>query len=181
MRRPFVISTGALALALLPAALYAQTPPAQQPPAQQPPAQQPPAQQPPAQTPPAVSKEPRTTVKGDAAVFLFQVKPDQTATFEELAVKVRDGLAKSDKPERKQQLASWKVYRAEPGMGANALYLLVVDPAVKGAEYDLLMLFSESLGAEAGTPANQEAMKKYVGAFASGVSLLTLTPVAGAK
>ena len=170
MRRPFVISTGALALALLPAVVSAQTPPAQPSPTQQPPAQQP--------TAPAAPKEPRTTLKGDAAVFLFQVKPDQTATFEELAGKVRDGLAKSDKPERKQQLASWKVYKAEPGMGGNALYLLVIDPAVKGAEYDLLMLFSESLGAEAGTPANQEAMKKYVGAFASGVSLLTLTPVA---
>ena len=169
MRRPFVITTGALALAILPAAVFAQTPPAQ------PAAQQPAAAQPAA----PAAKEPRMTFTGDAGIFLFQVKPDQTAVFEELAVKVKDGLAKSDKPERKQQLASWKLYKAGEPMGANALYVLVADPAVKNAEYDLLMLLAEALGTEAGTPANQELFKKYVGAFATGASRLSLTPVAG--
>jgi len=134
-----------------------------------------------AQTPPAQAAQaapaPRVFAS-DAGLVLNFIRPDKTADFEAVMTKLKEALQKSAKPERKQQLASWKVYKAEPGMGGNALYLLVIDPAVKGAEYDLLMLFSESLGAEAGTPANQEAMKKYVGAFASGVSLLTLTPVA---
>ena len=171
MRRPFVISIGALALAFLPAAVFAQTPPAGQTPAQ------PPAGQPPAQG--AAPKEPRATINSPAGIFLFQIKPDQTAAFEELAGKVKAGLAKSDKPERKQQLASWKLYKAGEQMGANALYVLVADPAVKGTEYDLLMLLAESLGPEAGTPENQALFKKYVEAFAAGANRLTLTPLAG--
>ena len=160
-----------LALALAPAAVFAQTPPAQTPP----------AQTQPAQTQPAAAdkpKEPRMSFTGEAGVFLFQIKPDQTAVFEELVGKVKEALGKSDKPERKQQLAGWKLYKAAEPMGEkNALYVFVADPAVKGAEYDLLMLLAEGLGANAGTAENQELFKKYVGAFAAGASRLNLTPV----
>ena len=78
MRRPFVISTGALALALLPAALYAQTPPAA-------PAQQPPPAQP---ATPAAPAKPALAFSGNAGLLLVQVKPDQTATFEEMMKKL---------------------------------------------------------------------------------------------
>src|SRR5688500_15556130 len=99
-----------LALALAPAAVFAQTPPAQTPP----------AQTQPAQTQPAAAdkpKEPRMSFTGEAGVFLFQIKPDQTAVFEELVGKVKEALGKSEKPERKQQLAGWKLYKAAEPMG----------------------------------------------------------------
>ena len=80
MRRPFVISTGALALALLPAALYAQTPAA-------PPAQQPPAQTPAQPAAPAEPAKPALAFSGNAGLLLVQVKPDQTAVFEEMMTK----------------------------------------------------------------------------------------------
>ena len=171
MRRSFVTSSCTLALALLPAAMFAQTPPAQNPPAQNPPAQTQPA--PGTEKP----KEPRMSFTGEAGVFLFQIKPDQTAVFEELVTKVKEGLAKSDKPERKQQLTGWKLYKAAEPSGQNTLYVLVADPAVKGAEYDLLMLLAESLGPAAGTPENQALFKKYVEAFAAGANRLNLTLV----
>ena len=171
MRRSFVTSSCTLAVALLPAAIFAQTPPAQNPPAQNPPAQTQPA--PGTEKP----KEPRMSFNSEAGVFLFQIKPDQTAVFEELVAKVKDSLSKSDKPERKQQLTAWKLYKAAEPMGANTLYVFVADPAVKGAEYDLLMLLAEGLGPAAGTPENQELFKKYVGAFAAGASRLNLTPL----
>jgi hypothetical protein len=174
MRRPLVtvaLTSCTLALAFLPAAVFGQNPPAQTSPAQ-------PAQtQPPAEGQPADKKEPRMSFTGEAGVFLFQIKPDQTAVFEELVTKVKEGLTKSDKPERKQQLAGWKLYKSAEPMGANTLYVFIADPAVKGAEYDLLMLLAESLGPTAGTPENQELFKKYVGAFAAGASRLNLTPV----
>jgi hypothetical protein len=156
-----------LALALLPAAVFAQNPPAQNPPAQTAPA---PAAQP-------EKKEPRMAFTGDAGVFLYQIKPDQTAVFEELFAKVKDALSKSDKPERKQQLAGWKLYKANEPSGANTLYVFIADPAVKTAEYDLLMLLAEGLGTAAGTPENQALFKKYVDAFAAGANRLNLTPV----
>jgi hypothetical protein len=168
MRRSLEITSCTLALALLPAALMAQTPPAGAAPAPAPAAQA-----------PAEKKEPRMSFTGNAGVFLYQIKPDQTAVFEELVAKVKEGLAKSDKPERKQQLTAWKLYKAAEPMSNNTLYVFVADPAVKGAEYDLLMLFAEALGPAAGTPENQELFKKYIGAFAAGASRLNLTAVGG--
>ena len=169
MRRTLVTTSCTLALALLPAALFAQTPPASATPAQTPPAAAP--------APTDKPKEPRMSFTGTSGVFLYQIKPDQTAVFEELVSKVKESLGKSDKPERKQQLAGWKLYKAAEPMSNNTLYVFVADPAVKGAEYDLLMLFAEGLGPAAGTPENQELFKKYIGAFAAGASRLNLTPV----
>lgn len=162
MRRSLVTTTCALVLALAPVALFAQDPPAQQ---------QPPAQQ------PAAPKEPGLTFTGEAGVLLFQIKPDQTAAFEDLLARVKDVLTKSEDPVRKQQLTGWKTYKAEEPMGANALYVLHVDPVVKGAEYDLLRLLVEGLGKDYATPENQAMVKKFVEVFAAGPSRLNLTPM----
>ena len=163
MRRPFVTSTCALLVALAPAVLFAQDPPAQQ---------QPAAQQ------PAAPKEPRVSFTGDAGVLLFTIKGAQTTAFEDLVAKVKAGLSSSEDPIRKQQLTGWKVYKAaEPAPGGDALYVLVADPAVKGAEYDPIMLLVESLGKDYSTPENQAMVKQFVEVFAN-VSRLNLTPIA---
>jgi hypothetical protein len=107
---------------------------------------------------------------------MFQIKPDQTSTFEELMGKVRDALGKSEHPVRKQQLSGWKVFKAAEPSGPNVLYLAVIDPSIPAAEYDPLVILSESLGTNAGTPENQEMLKKYAGVFA-GLSRLNLTPI----
>lgn len=167
MRRSVVTMTVTLALALAPAAAFAQTPPAAQPP----------AGQPPAAADPAAKKEPRISLTGSAGAFMFLIKPDQTANFEELMGKVKEALGKSENPVRKQQLAGWKVFKAAEPSGANALYLAVMDPAVPAAEYDPLAILAESLGTTAGTPENQELLKKYAAVFA-GLNRLNLTPVA---
>ena len=172
MRRSVVITTCMMALALAPAALFAQTPPAGQPPAGQPP----PAGAPPAGAP--ASKEPRLALTSPAAVLLYQIKPDQTGTFEEMLGKVKASMTKSDNPVRKQQLAGWKVYKASEPMNNNALYVCVVDPSVPAAEYDFFMLLAEGLGADAGTPDNQAMFKKYTEVFAAGANRLNLTAVA---
>jgi hypothetical protein len=166
MRRLFV-TTCALALALAPAALFAQTQPPTQPPAQQ----TPPAQ-------PEPPKEIRLSFTGDAGVLLYQIKPDQTAVFEELVAKIKTGLTNSEDPIRKQQAASLKIYKSNEPMGANALYVMVIDPAVKAAEYDLFVLLAEIMGKEYGSEANQEFAKRAANAFAAGVNRLNLTPLA---
>jgi hypothetical protein len=186
MRRFFVATTLISALSLAPALLLAQTAPpqnpptqppsTQQPPTQQPTGQQPTGQQPPGQQPP---KEPRLAFTGDAGVFLYQIKPDLSSMFEEMLGKVKEALTKSTNPVRKQQLAGWKVYKAAEPMGPekNALYVFVIDPALKGAEYDLFVLLAEGLGPDAGTPDNQAMFKKYTEVFAAGANRLNLTPV----
>ena len=81
----------------------------------------------------------------DAGIVLNFIKPDKTADFEAVVAKLREALQKSDKPERKQQAASWKVFRAnEPGANGSVLYVFTIDPAVKGADYTVSMILAEA-------------------------------------
>ena len=167
MRRPFVISTGALALALLPAVVSAQTPPAQQPPAQQPPAQAQPAAGP-----------PKVALTSPAGALLVPIKPDQTAVFEEYVKKLKAGLAASTDATVKQQAGGIKIYKAAEPMGANALFVIMIDPAVPNAEYDLFALLQKTMTEDQQrAPETQEMWKRFAGMFASAPSRLSLTAV----
>jgi hypothetical protein len=171
MRRPFVI-TGALALALLPAALYAQTPPAQQP-------AQPPAGAQPAPAPTDKPAEPKLGFTTPAGLLLVQVKPDQTAAFEELASKLQTALSTTADPALKAQGAAWKTYKASEPMGGNALYVVLVDPAVAGTEYNPIdVLFKSMTDEQKRAPETQEMFKRFAAAFA-GVNKLNITKVGG--
>ena len=45
--------------------------------------------------------------------------------------KLHEALANSDKPERRQQAAGWKLYKAvEPGPNSNAAYYNVTAPVL---------------------------------------------------
>src|SRR6267378_761666 len=98
--------------------------------------------------PPAAAAQAAPTTRvfsGDAGMVLNFIKAD---------------LAKSAKPERKQQAASWKVFKAaEPGAGGSVLYVFIVDPSVKGADYSVANILAEAL------PADQvnEIYKAYAG------------------
>jgi hypothetical protein len=165
MRRVIV---SALALALLPAAVFAQDPPVQQPPATAAPAA------------PAQPTAPKMTFTGQAGLLLVPIKPDQTAAFEEMAAKLKSSLAASTDESLKAAAAAFKFYKASEPMGANALYVVIVDPAVANTEYDFFMLINKSLTPEQQRdPANVEAFKRWAGAFAAGPNRLNLTPIGG--
>jgi hypothetical protein len=188
MRRPFTISSFALAVALAPAVLFAQaTPPAQQPPTQPPagqaPAGQPPAGQPPAGQPgaqPAAPEKPaapKLTFKGTAGMLLVQVKPDQTAAFEEMITKLKTSTASATDPQVKQQ-SQVKAYRsAEPAPGGNVFYILLYDPTTAGTEYNWLDVINSTLTPEQQRdPATRESYVKYAGSVAS-MNILNLTEI----
>ena len=167
MRRVIV---SALALALLPAAVFAQNPPTQQPPAQ-----------PPAQTAPAAPAQPsapKIGFKTTAGMLLVQVKTDQSAAFEELMAKLKPALEGATDPALKAQ-ASFKVYKSAEGSQGNALYVVVFDPATPGTEYNFLDMYNKTLTPEQQRdPAMVENFKKWAGAFA-GMNILNLSPVGG--
>jgi hypothetical protein len=111
---------------------------------------------------PAQPAAPRFTLNGDAAIVTMLIKPDKTADFELVLNKLKEALAKSEKPERKQQAAGWKVFKSsQPGPQNTAVYIFRIDPVVKGAEYDITMLISEVFPVEV-----QEIFAKYKDAFA---------------
>src|SRR6516164_4206387 len=74
---------------------------------------------------------------GDGGVIFNFVKADKTADFEMVMGKLKEALAKSEKPERKQQAAGWKVFKSPDPAGANTLYVFFIDPALKGADYQV--------------------------------------------
>ncbi len=107
----------------------------------------------------------------DAGIVLNFIKPDKTADFEAVIAKVREALQASDKPERKRQAASWKVFRAvEPGANGSVLYMFVIDPAVKGADYTVSGILAEGFPNEV-----QTLYQQYAGAYAGGQNFVNLT------
>ena len=100
---------------------------------------------------------------GDGAVLLNFIKADHVADFEMILGKLKDALAKSEKPERKQQAESWKVFKAnEAGPAGAAIYVSVIYPSVKGADYTVTTILSEAFPTEV-----QDLYKKYADAFAT--------------
>jgi hypothetical protein len=144
--------------------------------AQQPPAQQPPPQQPPGQPAQQAQAAPTTRVfASDAGMVLNFIKPDKTADFEAVVAKLKEALQKSEKPERKEQAKSWKVFKSpDPAAGGNVLYVFVIDPAVKGADYTVSNVLAEGF-----PPAEvNELYKQYAGAYAQGQNFVNLSLVA---
>ena len=101
------------------------------------------------------------------------IKPDKTADFESVIGKLKEALQKSAKPERKQQAASWKVFKSpDPAAGGNVLYVFMIDPSVKGADYTVSTILAEAFPAEV-----QALYKQYADAYASGQNFVNLSLV----
>jgi len=85
----------------------------------------------------------------DGGVILHFIKADKTADFEMLVAKLKEALAKSEKPERKSQAASWKLFKAaEPGAGGAVMYVSIMHPAVKDADYYIPIIINEAFPTE---------------------------------
>jgi len=112
--------------------------------------------------------KPALTLDGDAAVITIMIKADKTADFESVIAKYKEALGKSDKDVRKQQLAGMKFYKgASTAQGVP--YIIVVDPVVKGEEYDITRIVTEVFPVEV-----QAVYQKYKDSFAGrGISSFT--------
>ena len=110
----------------------------------------------------------------DGGMVLNFIKADKTADFEAVIAKLKEALQKSEKPERKEQAKSWKVFKSpDPAANGNVLYVFVIDPSVKDADYTV-----SNILAEAFPPAEvNELYKQYAGAYAQGQNFVNLTMV----
>ena len=119
----------------------------------------------PAAAPPQEEKKvfplPQSCQDCDVILVTMIIKPDKTADFEMVLNKVKEALAKSEKPERKQQAAGWTVFKSAQNAPQGAVYIMRIEPIVKGAEYDLMKIISEVFPVEV-----QEIFLKYKEAFA---------------
>lgn len=96
----------------------------------------------------------KTTFMGDMVLWAFAVNADKTADYEQIVAKLKAALAKSEKPEAKQQLAGWKVMKnaaAQPD--GSVLYIHVISPVVPDADYSILNIVYDAFK----DPAEQKA------------------------
>src|SRR5215208_1438584 len=115
----------------------------------------------------------KRTFANDGGMVLNFIKPDKTADFEAVIAKLKEALQKSEKPERKQQAASWKVFKSpDPAAGGNVLYVFTIDPAVKDADYTVSTILAEAFPQEVNA-----LYKQYAEAYASGQNFVNLSLV----
>ena len=114
------------------------------------------------------AQKPVMTLEGDAAVVTILIKPDKTADFESVIAKYKEALEKSENATRKQQLAGMKFFKG-PAAAQGVPYIIIVDPIVKGEEYDITRIITEVFPTEV-----QAVYQKYKDSFAGrGISALT--------
>ena len=168
---------------LLVVALAAGTPAAAHPATSSAPAQAPAAASP--QTPATAAQTPQVPTAttpavpasrkftAETGVMFSLILANKTADFEAVLARVKEALAKSQDPKRKQQALSWRVLKGvEPGPGGNIFYLWIFDPAVKDVEYSITTILTEAFPSEA-----QDLWAKYIACFASPQSMLNLQQV----
>jgi hypothetical protein len=94
--------------------------------------------------------------------------------------KLKAGFAKTQDETIKKQAAGLKVYKSTEPFGPNALYVVLVDPAVASSEYDLFQMLSKTMTPEElRAPETADMWKRYIDAFAAGLSKLSLTQLGG--
>lgn len=116
----------------------------------------------------AAKPAPALTLDGDAAVITILIKADKTADFDSVLAKYKEALSKSDNATRKSQLAGMKFFKGA-ATAQGVPYIIVVDPVVKGEEYDITRIVNEVFPSEV-----QAVFQKYKDSFAGrGIAPLT--------
>src|SRR5215212_5358080 len=113
---------------------------------------------------------------GGAGLILYTIKADKTADFEMVMNKTKEALAKSDKPGRKEQAAHWKLLKSDTPNNGNVTYLMVIDPSIKDADYNVINVLNEVFPGEI-----QALFKAYTEAFATGLVPINLVQVVDFK
>ena len=107
------------------------------------------------------------TIDGDAALWTVAVRPDKTQDFERVMAKLREGLHKSQKPERQRQATGWRLLKIDKPMpDGNIAYVHIIQPVVRGADYTIMQILYDEFPDE-----RQTLYELYKGAFAQNLSL----------
>ena len=122
---------------------------------------------------PAEAEQPAGTFEAPAGLILSYVRSEGSGDFERVMARLGAALAASDDEQSRELLAGWSLYRArEPGPEGEILYVLVIDPAVAGADYAVPELLGAVLPDE-----SQALFEAFSAAFGSGQALINLEPV----
>ena len=84
-----------------------------------------------------------------AGLLFFYVRPDRTTDFEAVVARLSESLDGAQDAVRRQQAASWRMFRSAETVKESAIYVFSFDPAVPGADYDPVKLLAETIPSEA--------------------------------
>lgn len=99
--------------------------------------------------PGATSTAPRDYLfQTPTGLLFFHVRPDKAQDFEAVVARVSRGLESSPDDVRRKQFGSWRVFRSTD-TESSAVYVVIVDPVIEGADYDPVRMISEFAPAEA--------------------------------
>jgi hypothetical protein len=112
----------------------------------------PPPPRPPAGAGPPKPAGPALAFSGDVAVVLYTVRAEGASDFEAFFAKVRQALWTGARPEYQGMAAGWTLLKGTQGpQSGQVLYWSIIDPVVKGADYDPIKVFGEVFPSEAAT------------------------------
>jgi hypothetical protein len=121
--------------------------------------------------PPAVPASRKFTA--DGGVIFSMIKPDKGPDFEAVMAKVKEALAKSDNPKRKQMALTWRVFKGvEAGPNGALVYVFWFDPPVKDEDYQITAILGEAFPDQL-----QELWSKFQACFVNGQTMLNLQQV----
>ena len=113
------------------------------------------------------------TFPGNVALWTMAIKADKTADFEAIMAKLRDGLSRSAKAERRQQAAGWRLMRVgTPLTDGTIAYVHIINPVVPGADYTIMQALYDEVPDE-----RQALYDMYRAALAKNLSLASGTVV----
>jgi len=122
----------------------------------------------------ATVASPTRVFGSNTGVVLNFIKADKTADFEAVVAKLKEALQSSPNATRKEQAASWKVYKSpDPGPAGSVLYIFIIDPVVKGADYAVSTILAEGFSGDEFSA----LVKKYTEAYSTGQNFVNLSLV----
>lgn len=101
-----------------------------------------------AQDAPPATPPDALTFSVDRMLVVFQIAEASGTDFEVVMGKVKDVLARSDKPERKLQAEHWRLLKVEAPQNGVLTYYFLLDQVVKGVSYDPFKILGEGLPPE---------------------------------
>lgn len=112
------------------------------------------------------------TFSVDRLLVFFQVAVDSSVDFEVTMGKVKEVLAKSEKPERRKQAEHWKVLKSATPQDGIVTFFFFLDEVVKGVSYDPFKILGEAL-----PPAEVKALFDKLSPGLKGISAAPLGPI----
>jgi hypothetical protein len=98
--------------------------------------------------------DPLSFTTADARVVFISLTPDAAQAFEAALGKAKDALAKSAKPEQKDQASHWKVIKGAAQGDGSVPFLYVLDKTVTGSSYNPFVIL-QGAGLDSATYTNE--------------------------